>query len=61
MRAAAATISARPPRSAAIPTPGQPAVKRTMTAGAVLIDLDERVMHVANGPPCSNEYVAFQV
>jgi hypothetical protein len=32
-----------------------------MTAGAVLIDLDERIMHVANGPPCSNEYVAFRV
>ena len=30
-----------------------------MTVGAVLIDLDARVMHVANGPPCSNEYVAF--
>lgn len=32
-----------------------------MTAGAVLIDLDERVMHVANGPPCSNDYVPFAV
>ena len=35
--------------------------KRTMTAGAVLIDIEERMMHVANGPPCSNEYVAFRV
>ena len=32
-----------------------------MTAGAVLIDLDARMMHVANGPPCSNEYVAFHL
>jgi len=28
---------------------------------AVLIDLDERVMHVANGPPCTNDYVPFAV
>jgi isopenicillin-N N-acyltransferase like protein len=35
--------------------------RRTITAGAVLIDLEERVMHVANGPPCSNEYAAFRV
>lgn len=32
-----------------------------MTTGAVLIDLDARVMHVANGPPCMNEYVPFKV
>jgi isopenicillin-N N-acyltransferase-like protein len=41
--------------------PQQPDAKRTMTVGAVLIDLDTRTMHVANGPPCSNEYVAFNV
>ncbi len=39
----------------------QSGAKRTMTVGAVLIDLDARIMHVANGPPCSNEYVAFAV
>jgi isopenicillin-N N-acyltransferase like protein len=39
----------------------QPSAKRTMTVGAVLIDLDARTMHVANGPPCANEYVAFRV
>jgi hypothetical protein len=39
----------------------QPDVKRTMKTGAVLIDLDARTMHVANGPPCSNEYVPFAV
>jgi len=27
----------------------------------VLIDLEARTMHVANGPPCINDYVAFQV
>jgi len=27
----------------------------------VLIDLGARTMHVANGPPCSNEYVPFAV
>jgi len=43
------------------PDPKQPDAKRTMTVGAVLIDLDERVMHVANGPPCENEYVAFSL
>jgi len=43
------------------PDPGQPSVMRSMTVGAVLIDLDARIMHVANGPPCSNEYVAFEV
>jgi isopenicillin-N N-acyltransferase-like protein len=39
----------------------QPSAKRTMTVGATLIDLDARTMHVANGPPCANEYVAFAV
>ncbi|TMJ26877.1 MAG: hypothetical protein E6G96_13760 [Alphaproteobacteria bacterium] len=43
------------------PDPTQPSAKRSMTVGAVLIDLDARTMHVANGPPCSNEYVAFSV
>jgi hypothetical protein len=32
-----------------------------MTVGAVLIDLEARTMHVANGPPCTNDYVAFTV
>jgi hypothetical protein len=27
----------------------------------VLIDLDARTMHVANGPPCANDYVAFSL
>jgi isopenicillin-N N-acyltransferase-like protein len=36
-----------------------PEAKRTMTTAAVLIDLDARVMHVANGPPTHYAYVAF--
>jgi isopenicillin-N N-acyltransferase-like protein len=41
--------------------PRQPPAKRTMTAGAVLIDLEERVMHVADGPPCENPFVPFSL
>jgi isopenicillin-N N-acyltransferase like protein len=41
------------------PDPRQPAAKRTMTTGAVLIDLEARVMHVADGPPCENEFIPF--
>jgi isopenicillin-N N-acyltransferase-like protein len=43
------------------PDPRQPEAKRTMTAGAVLIDLDARVMHVADGPPCENPFVPFTI
>ncbi|NVO13427.1 MAG: hypothetical protein HXX10_05260 [Rhodoplanes sp.] len=43
------------------PDERQPEAKRTMTAGAVLIDLDARLMHVANGPPCTHDYVPFAV
>ena len=59
MRAAAADHFGEPFAICRHPDPSQPSAKRTMTVGAVLIDLDARVMHVANGPPCSNEYVAF--
>jgi isopenicillin-N N-acyltransferase-like protein len=41
------------------PDPRQPAARRTMTTGAVLIDLEDRVMHVADGPPCENAFVAY--
>jgi len=61
MRAAAADHFGRPYAICRHPDPSQPAPKRTMTVGAVLIDLDARVMHVANGPPCSNDYVPFAV
>jgi isopenicillin-N N-acyltransferase like protein len=43
------------------PDPRQPAAKRTMTTGAVLIDLEDRVMHVADGPPCENAFIPFHL
>jgi isopenicillin-N N-acyltransferase-like protein len=61
MRAAASDHFGAPYAICRHPDRRQPGAKRTMTVGAVLIDLDARVMHVANGPPCSNEYVAFKV
>ncbi len=61
MRAAAADHVGAPYAICRHPDVGQPDAKRTMTVGAVLIDLDARTMHVANGPPCANEYVAFNV
>src|SRR5215467_6032070 len=61
MRTAAADHFGAPYAICRHPDPGQPAVLRTMTVGAVLIDLDDRTMQVANGPPCSNEFVAFAV
>ena len=36
-----------------------PEAKRTMTTAAVVIDLKARVMHVANGTPCAEPFVAF--
>src|SRR5262245_27730890 len=61
MRAAATDHLGAPYAICRHPDPAQPEAKRSMTVGAVLIDLDARTMHVANGPPCSNEYVAFTV
>ena len=61
MRAAAADHFGAPSGICRHPDASQPAVTRTMTLGAVLIDLDARTMQVANGPPCSNEYFAFRV
>lgn len=43
------------------PDETQPPAKRTMTTGAVLIDLNTRTMHVANGPPCTYPYVPFTI
>jgi isopenicillin-N N-acyltransferase like protein len=59
MRAAAADHYGAPYAICRHPDMSQPSTTRTMTVGAVLIDLDARTMHVANGPPCANEYVAF--
>jgi isopenicillin-N N-acyltransferase-like protein len=61
MRAAAMDHFGEPYAICRHPDPSQPSEKRTMTVGAVLIDLEARTMHVANGPPCANEYVAFTV
>jgi isopenicillin-N N-acyltransferase-like protein len=40
------------------PDERQPAAKRTMTNAAFVIDLDARIMHVADGPPCAHDFVA---
>jgi isopenicillin-N N-acyltransferase-like protein len=61
MRAAAMDHFGEPYAICRHPDPSQPSEKRTMTVGAVLIDLEARTMHVANGPPCVNDYVAFGV
>ncbi len=59
MRAAAMDHFGEPYAICRHPDTSQPSEKRTMTVGAVLIDLEARTMHVANGPPCMNDYVAF--
>jgi isopenicillin-N N-acyltransferase like protein len=61
MRVAASDHDGAPYGICRHPDETQPNTKRTMTVGAVLIDLESRTMHVANGPPCSNEYVAVRV
>jgi len=61
MRAAAMDHLGAPYAICRHPDTGQPSEKRTMTVGAVLIDLEARTMHVANGPPCTSDYVAFTV
>ena len=43
------------------PDPKQAPAKQTMTTGAVLIDLELRTMHVADGPPCEFSFVAHPV
>lgn len=61
MREAASDHFGAPNAICRHPDPRQPEAKRTMTAGAVLIDLDNRILHVADGPPCENAYVAFSL
>ena len=61
MRAAATDHTGTPYAICRHPDAQQPPARRTMTVGAVLIDLDAREMHVANGPPCENEYMAFKI
>ena len=43
------------------PNGRQAVARQTMTNAAVVIDLATRTMHVANGPPCSNEFVAHGI
>ncbi len=40
------------------PDERQPKAKRTMTNAAFVIDLDARIMQIADGPPCSHKFVA---
>jgi isopenicillin-N N-acyltransferase-like protein len=61
MRAAAADHFGAPYAICRHPDLRQPAERRAMTVGAVLINLETRTMHVANGPPCTNDYVAFSL
>jgi isopenicillin-N N-acyltransferase like protein len=61
MRAAASDHDGAPYGICRHPDVSQPSSKRTMTVGAVLIDIEAHTMHVANGPPCSNAYVAVAI
>jgi isopenicillin-N N-acyltransferase-like protein len=61
MKAAMSDHFAAPNAICRHPDARQPEAKRTMTAGAVLIDLDRRVMHVADGPPCENPFAPFTI
>jgi isopenicillin-N N-acyltransferase-like protein len=61
MRSAAADHFGAPYAICRHPDASEPSERRTMTVGAVLIDLEARTMHVANGPPCANDYVAFSL
>ena len=41
------------------PDPDLPAESRSMTVCSVILDLDRRIIYVANGPPCENAYERF--
>jgi isopenicillin-N N-acyltransferase like protein len=40
------------------PDDRNPVAKQTMTNAAFVIDLDTRVMHIADGPPCTHRFIA---
>jgi isopenicillin-N N-acyltransferase-like protein len=61
MKEAAQDHFGRPNAICRHPDETQAPAKRTMTTGAVLIDLKNRTMHVANGPPCTYPYVPFAI
>ena len=41
------------------PDPRQPEPRRTMTNAALVIDLENRSMHIAAGPPCENAFTYY--
>lgn len=59
MQAAMADHFSHPHALCRHPDPSQPTSKQTMTTAAVLMDLNDRVMWVANGPPCSYAFQPF--
>lgn len=61
MQAAMADHFSHPHALCRHPDPTQPAPKQTMTTAAVLMDLTDRVMWVANGPPCSYAFHPFKL
>ncbi len=61
MKAAASDHFGWPSAICRHPDPSHIHAKRTMTTASVLIDLNERVMHVANGPPCSYPYLPYTI
>lgn len=61
MRGAACDDFGAPNGICRTPDERLPPAKRTMTAAAVLIDLDGRVMHVANGPTSQYPYLPFSL
>lgn len=61
MKAAASDHFGAPNAICRHPDERHPPAKRTMTTGAVLIDLNERLMLVADGPPCTYPYMPFRI
>lgn len=61
MKAAACDHFGAPNAICRHPDERHPVAKRTMTTGAVLINLNERLMYVANGPPCTYAYKPFRI
>ncbi len=43
------------------PDPAAPEAKRTVTAAAVILDLDDRRLWVADGPPCEVPFASFSL
>jgi isopenicillin-N N-acyltransferase-like protein len=41
------------------PDPAEPELRRTITVTSVILDLDRRVLHASDGPPCESDYTAY--